>query len=138
MRWNDSFFNLRRFQKQMEKMFRDVSEKDIDVPAVDISETKNKVITKVDLPGIEKENINIKADEDSVEVNAERRRASEEKGEDFYRRERGYRSFYRQIPMPVKINAENIEAEYNNGVLKIKAEKKEKEKEEKKKKVKVK
>ena len=117
----------------MEKAFGDFPKFDINMPAIDMSEKENSILIKLDMPGIEKEDINIIADENNIEVKAKRKEIKEEKGENFFRKERSYRSYQREISVPVKINPDNIQAKYSHGVLTLTVEKKEKEKIKKKK-----
>lgn len=134
---DDFFYDLKRFRDKMEKAFGEFSDFDMNLPATDISETKDNVIIKLDMPGMDKNNIDIFADENVIEVKAEKEKYSEKKDENFYRKERGYNKYCRRIPLPVKITPDKIEAEYHNGVLTLTADKKEKSKV-KKKKVKIK
>lgn len=132
--WEDDFFfDLKRLRDKMEKALGDFSNFEGNMPATDIYETDEDIIIKLDMPGIKKEDIELLADENILEVKAERRELKEKRDENFYRKERGYRKYYRQIPLPKKINPDNLEAEYHNGVLTLTAEKKEKRKVEKKK-----
>ncbi|MFB6182487.1 MAG: Hsp20/alpha crystallin family protein, partial [Candidatus Nanohaloarchaea archaeon] len=78
-----------------------------------------------DLPGVEKEEINVKADEKHVEISADVNQEVREENEEYVRRERTQRSYRRRVAWPDKVDPETIEAEYDNGVLTISAEKEE-------------
>jgi len=134
--WRDFERRMNAFRKLMEREFANFSE--FKEPFTDISETKDALIIKMDMPGVTKKDIDILATEDSIEIKAERKSFVEEKKKKFYRQERAYRSYYRLLPLPVKIIPSKITAEYKDGVLTITAPKKEKAKEIKKTKVKVK
>jgi HSP20 family protein len=114
---------------QMHKMFNQMQNfsKDLDfrtsVP-VDIKEEDGKVVLTADIPGVQKDDINLKADEDTVEISAESSQELKEENEKYVRRERSSKSFRRVVSWPTKINAETIHAEYNDGVLHVEAEKK--------------
>lgn len=113
---------------QMHKMFNQMQtySKDLNfrssVP-VDIKVEDEKVILTADLPGVQKDDINLKADEDSVEISAETKTELKEENEKYVRKERSSKSFRRVVSWPTAIDAETIKAEYNDGVLKVEAKK---------------
>lgn len=116
--------------KQMENMFNKFQEKGTDFASelrpnfpVDIAEEDGEFVITADLPGVDKEEINIKADEESVEISAESSAEVEEENEKYYRKERSHRRLSRHIEFPAKVDAETVEAEYEDGVLTITAEK---------------
>ena len=118
--------------KQMENVFSQFQEKGMDFASelkpnfpVDIAEEDGEFIITADLPGVDKEEINITADEESVEISAESSAEVEEENEKYYRKERSTRRFNRRVNFPSKVDAETVEAEYEDGVLTIKAEKEE-------------
>ncbi len=97
-------------------------------PAVDVSETDDAVIVKVDLPGVNPEDMEISLTDNVLVIKGEKKKEEEEKKENFYRMERFYGSFMRAIHLPCEINEEKIQATYKNGVLKIVLPKKPEEK----------
>ncbi len=107
-------------------------------PPVDIVETSDSIIVTTEVPGAEKENIDFHISEDSIEIKAEMKREEIEEGEDYYRRERGYSSFYRQMALPAEVVADKATAKLNNGVLEVTIPKKAPAEGEKKRKVEVK
>lgn len=118
--------------KQMENVFSQFQEKGMDFASelkpnfpVDIAEEDGEFIITADLPGVDKEEINITADEESVEISAESSAEVEEENEKYYRKERSTRRFNRRVNFPSNVDAESVEAEYEDGVLTIKAEKEE-------------
>ncbi len=104
-------------------------------PAIDVSETDNEVLVKVDLPGVNPDDIEISLSENILTIKGEKKKEEEEKKENFYRMERYYGSFMRSIQLPCEIEEDKISATYKDGVLKIVLPKKP---EEKKKVIKVK
>ena len=113
---------------QMQKMFEEMQQmgKNI-VPSnsmpVDIREEENEIIITADLPGIQKEDISIKANEEGLVITGEGREEIKEENEKYIRRERSSRKFQRKIKWPNPVKTETIEAEYDDGVLEITAEK---------------
>ncbi len=115
---------------QMQKMFNEFQEAGIDlgrealgsrVP-VDIREEDGQIVVRADLPGVEKEDINLKADENSVEISAEASAEVKEENEKYFRRERSRRSYRRTVAWPQEVDPETISASYEDGVLEITAE----------------
>jgi len=89
-------------------------------PPVDIKETDTDIVIKTDLPGVSKDNIDIKISDDILEIKAEVKKKEEEKEEGYIRRERVYKSFYKKVHLPAKVDPEKADAEYKDGVLTIK------------------
>jgi len=95
------------------------------IPAVDISDTADKVTVKVEVPGMDAKNIEISLSGDTLTIKGEKRAEKEEKGENFYLAERSYGSFARSLRLPAEVDADKIEATYNQGLLTITCPKKE-------------
>lgn len=121
--FNDIFDQMHKMFNQMQSFGRDLDFR-TSVP-VDIMEENGKVVVTADLPGVQKEDINLKADEDSIEISAESSAEVKEENEKYLRRERSSRRFRRVVSWPTKIDAESIKAKYDDGVLRVEAEKKE-------------
>src|SRR5580658_1742440 len=92
-------------------------------PAVDVYENGEKLVLKLDVPGIKEEDLDIRVENQTLTVRGERKFEKEEKEENFHRIERRYGSFYRSFTIPTTVNPENIKASYESGVLKIELEK---------------
>jgi HSP20 family protein len=88
-------------------------------PQVEAFQRENQFIVRADLPGIEKDDVKIEIDDKRLKIQGERKQESEEKREGFYRSERSYGSFYREIPLPEGAKTENAKASFKNGVLEI-------------------
>jgi HSP20 family protein len=93
-------------------------------PAVDVYENGEKVVLKLDIPGIKEEDLDIRVENQTLTVRGERKFESEEKEENFHRIERRYGSFYRSFSLPTTVDTENVQASYNAGVLKLELKKK--------------
>jgi HSP20 family protein len=78
----------------------------------------------MEVPGIEQKDIDVRMENNTLVVRGERKFEKDEKEENFHRIERRYGSFYRAFSLPNTVDAENVSAEYDNGVLKIKLAKK--------------
>lgn len=90
---------------------------------VDVTEEDGEIVLKADLPGVSKENISLKADAQTVEISAESTQSLEEENEKYYRKERSRKQFHRTVKWPAEIDPETVNAEYDDGVLTVTAEK---------------
>ena len=88
-------------------------------PDLEIFERDNKFIVRVDLPGMEKEDVKIEVTHDQLTISGERKAEKEEKKEGYYRSERTYGTFYRRVAVPEHVKAENAIATFKKGVLEI-------------------
>ena len=128
-RW-DPFRDVVTLQSRVNSLFRDFNEGDSPlttanfVPAVDIYEDSEKVILKLEVPGIEEKDLDVRVENNTLTVKGERKFDKEEKEENFHRIERRYGSFYRAFTLPSTISSENVHAEYKAGVLKLELKKK--------------
>ncbi|MEM2959207.1 MAG: Hsp20/alpha crystallin family protein [Candidatus Freyarchaeota archaeon] len=93
----------------------------------DIQETDKEIIIVAELPGVKKEDININATENRVEISAEVKvdREETEEGREYIYRERTHKKFYRSFKLPVQVIPEKAAATYKNGILELKLPKRE-------------
>jgi HSP20 family protein len=94
------------------------------VPTVDVYEDAEKLVLKLEVPGIRREDLDIQVEGRTLTVEGERKFESEEKEENFHRIERRYGSFVRSFTLPVTVNTEDIKATSEDGVLSISLAKK--------------
>ncbi len=88
-------------------------------PQVEVFERGGQLVVRADLPGLTKDDVKVEVTDDAITISGERKQEHEEKGEGFYRSERSYGSFYRQVPLPEGVNADAADATFKNGVLEI-------------------
>jgi HSP20 family protein len=88
-------------------------------PAVDVYEDEHKVSLKIEVPGIEEKDIDVRVENNTLTVQGERKIEKEEKEENYRRVERQYGSFTRTFTLPSTVDTENVQATYDKGVLKI-------------------
>ena len=88
-------------------------------PEVDVYEKDNRLITKIDLPGIKKEDVKVEVTDGNLAISGERKSEAEEKKENFYRCEREFGSFYRVVPLPDGAKIEDVKATFADGVLEV-------------------
>ncbi|MBD3361606.1 Hsp20 family protein [Candidatus Woesearchaeota archaeon] len=89
------------------------------IPKISIEDKKTKIEITAELPGIDKKNITAKVKRDQVEIKAEQKKEKEIKKKDFYKQERSYSGFYRQVRLPEKVIPSKAKKTYKNGVMKI-------------------
>jgi HSP20 family protein len=84
---------------------------------VDLSETEEEVIVKASLPGVKNEDLQISVTGDTLTIKGETQSDQEDKGHSFYRRERRFGTFQRSFALPAKVDADQADASFENGVL---------------------
>jgi HSP20 family protein len=128
IRW-DPFREVASLQNRMSSLFHDFSrsqggENDLltagFVPPVDVYEDEHKIVLKLEVPGINQEDLDVRLENNTLTVRGERKFEKEEKEENFHRIERRYGTFYRAFSLPTTVDTENVKAEYDpSGVLKL-------------------
>ena len=134
-------FDFRRFEEAMNKIFEEFwglpagrmllsqggeigKYKDpfvnVRKPFIDIVETDKEVIATVEMPGLNKEDIDVNLTNDRLEISTKTKHEEEKKGKDYIYRERRSGNYYRSIPLPSSIDSDNALASYNNGILEVK------------------
>lgn len=89
------------------------------LPAVDVYETKESVVVEASLPGIDPANVEVSIDNNHVTIKGEHNKEREVEEKNYYQKEVRSGSFYRTVPLPAAVKEEHIEAEFEDGVLKI-------------------
>ena len=127
-RW-DPFRDVVTLQNRINSLFNNMSGENDPlaaanfVPPVDIYEDPEKVVLKLEVPGIDQKDLDIRVENNTLTVKGERKFEKEEKEENFHRIERRYGSFYRSFTIPNTVNPESVKASYEAGVLKVELEK---------------
>jgi HSP20 family protein len=88
-------------------------------PKVDVFEKDNRLVTRVDLPGVKKEDVTVEVTDGHLALSGERKRETEETKDNVYRTEREYGSFYRAVPLPEGVKLEDVKATFAEGVLEV-------------------
>ncbi len=91
----------------------------LNYPRVDILDEKDKVKVVADMPGVGKEDIKLKIEEDRLIIRANTQKEVEEKKENYYRVERNSAGYYREIPLPAPVQKEGSKASFKKGVLTV-------------------
>jgi HSP20 family protein len=89
------------------------------IPNLDVFEKDNRLIARVDLPGMKREDIKVEVNEGYLAISGERKKEVEEKKENLYRCEREYGTFHRAFALPEGTRADAVKATFENGVLEV-------------------
>ena len=126
-RWNP-YRELENLQNRMSRLFEEqygggreeaLTTSGAFVPPVDIYEDQHGIQLKLEVPGIEQKDLDIKVENNVLTVSGERKFEKEQKEENFHRIERRYGSFSRSFTLPNTVDTQKITADYNNGMLNI-------------------
>ena len=128
----DPFALLRQMTSELDRAFEDwpsvrwpplglfaPSESVAWSPKIDVFERDNRLVTRVDLPGMKKEDVSVEVTDGHLTLSGERKRETEEKKDNLYRSEREYGSFYRAVPLPEGVKLEDVKATFSDGVLEV-------------------
>jgi HSP20 family protein len=123
----DNFFPLilDDFLKPWNSWSNSDFEKRFSVPGVNITENKDDYKINIAVPGLNKNDFKIDVDGNLLTISAEKEEKKDEKEKKFTRREYNYSSFSRTFTLPAGVNADKIDATYENGELKLSLPKKE-------------
>ncbi|KKG11771.1 heat-shock protein [Methanosarcina sp. 2.H.T.1A.6] len=121
----DPFDELRRMQEHMEQMLRTfpalenryVSE--TLSPLTDVAEEDDRVIVTTDLPGTDRENVELSLRDNFLVISAAKGKEEETEKEGYLRKERSFMRYYREIPLPEGVTEEGATAQLKNGVLTV-------------------
>jgi len=123
-RW-DPFREFSTLQDRMNRLFRESQGPEEALttssfaPPVDVYEDEHNVSLKIEVPGIDEKDIDVRIENNVLTVHGERKFEKEEKEENFRRVERQYGSFTRTFTLPTTVDAEKVSANYDKGILKI-------------------
>src|SRR6202050_2220433 len=126
-RW-EPFREVATLQDRMNRLFRDSFNQSggdealtssTFAPAVDVYEDEHNVTLKIEVPGIDEKDIDVRIENNTLTVHGERKIEKEEKEENYRRVERQYGSFTRTFTLPTTVDSEKVSANYDKGVLKI-------------------
>ena len=132
------FGMMRRFSKDMERLFEDFEGfrvpgffnreflpfgaelKDFDwIPRIEVLKSNGDLMVKAELPGLTRDDVKVELTDETLTISGERKDEKEEKREGFYRSERNYGRFYRQIPLPEGVKPDKANATFRNGMLEV-------------------
>lgn len=109
----------RLFDRFLESRWEDMPVLGEWVPKVDLSETKDAIVVKAEVPGMDAKDIQVQLQENVLTVTGEKKQEKEEKDERYHRVERSYGSFTRSMRLPAGVEAGKVNATFKNGVLTV-------------------
>jgi HSP20 family protein len=126
IRW-DPFRDMIILRDKMNRLFEDVYAGREEAgllqgtwaPSVDIYETETELVLTAEVPGIDEKDIEIRIEDNTLIIKGERKLEKEAKEENYHRIERSYGSFQRSFSLPAYVDHEKVQAEHQDGVLKI-------------------
>ncbi len=119
MYW-DPFAELERMRRRFEKAFEEMPNfKGFRQPLTDIKVEDTLVKVFIELPGVDKKDIEINVTETELEVKSTSKKRKEIEKKGYYKLERSYSGFYRLIPLPVEVVPEKTTAEFKDGILTV-------------------
>ena len=123
IRWNP-YRNLITVPRDMDRLFTNFgldfwNTDSVWNPAVDISENEKDYVVKAEIPGLKKNDIKISIEDDMLTLSGERKFENEQKENNYHRVERSYGKFQRAFHLPEGTKADEIKANYKNGVLSL-------------------
>jgi len=136
IRW-EPFREVESLQKEMNRLFDRLVPTDVGdgekmglsfIPAAEMTETPEAVQLKLEIPGMEAKDLNLEVTADSLTINGERKSEIKTEEEGFTRTEFRYGKFHRVITLPVRVDNNNVTAEYKDGILNLTLPKAEEEK----------
>lgn len=129
------FGDLAHWEREMDRRFGDLFDRrfrplrggrwwparelGMGAPAVDVFEEKGEIVAKADLPGIEKDEVEVNVSDHRLTIQGEKKKEQETKEENYYYAERSYGSFCRSIDLPEGVDTAKAKASFKNGVLEI-------------------
>jgi HSP20 family protein len=133
IRWNptrelasfpsDIFSMQREMNRMFDNFFRGADEPGLLngswLPAVDVAEEENEYVVKVELPGVNKDDVKITLESNILTVRGEKKAEKETKDKNYHRMERSYGSFQRSFTLPTSVKNDKIDAQYRDGILSI-------------------
>ncbi len=122
------FEDVAGLQKRLNSIFNDFAGPDVPsasfVPAVDVYEDPEKLVLKLEIPGVKQDDLDIRLENQTLVIKGERKFESTEKAENFHRIERRFGSFVRTFTLPQTVDTEGVTATSDAGVLTISLPKK--------------
>jgi HSP20 family protein len=116
----DPFVELRRMQTEMSRLFSGYGATTArDFPPINIWRGENSVVVTAELPGVTRDDVTISLQEDVLTLEGKREPRVLEDNVNWQRRERTYGTFSRAVQLPFRIDANKVQAQFNNGILEI-------------------
>lgn len=122
---------LGEFHDEMDRMFQRFFEQPFSAvrqgggemiawaPPLDINETDGQIRIQAEIPGVSAEDIDISVEDDVLTIAGEKKEESERDEQGFHIAERRFGSFRRSVQLPATVDTENVDAQFDDGVLTV-------------------
>ncbi|MDG4854625.1 MULTISPECIES: Hsp20/alpha crystallin family protein [unclassified Mesorhizobium] len=107
------------FWRRFDQPFGALGRREVGGPRTDIAETDSTLEVSVELPGIDRQDIDVSLTDNTLTIKGEKKSEREESKKGYHLSERSYGSFYRSIPLPYVVDTDKANAEFKNGVLTV-------------------
>lgn len=125
MKWEPSE-GLTTLQREMNRLFESFFEssplrfgESMAAPAVEVSDTKDAIVVKAQVPGVSKENLQITVSEGALTLKGDIKEETKQEEKNYLRREFRYGAFTRTVPLPAGVQAEKATAQLKDGMLEV-------------------
>ena len=128
------FGGLTRWETEMDRMMDDFfgrrmrswwperwlsADTEITMPSVDVYQEKDDIIVKAELPGMDKNDIEVNISDSQLMLKGEKKKEEKVEDKNYYRCERSYGAFLRSVDLPAAVQADKIKASFKNGILEV-------------------
>jgi len=122
----DPYEKLKKLRRRLYWDFPDIFGREFDfyeaearTPLADLRKERNELILSVEMPGLRREDIKVDLHENRIRIQGGRKEKAEKMGKGFYRKERLFSAFSRELSLPEEVDPSSASAKYENGVLEI-------------------
>ena len=113
------FEELNTLQEEMNRLFNNYGVRYSKFPAVNIYSTNDEVVITAEIPGLNKEDLNISVHDNNITIEGERKELEEKEGTTLHRKERGLGKFTRSFRLPYEVDSKKTAAKYHDGILTV-------------------
>jgi HSP20 family protein len=117
-RMMDEFFG-RRLRPWWPSLWSRAGENEFPAPALDVYEEKDDIIVKAELPGIDKDDVEVNISGSTLTLKGEKQKEQKVEEKNYYRSERSYGAFLRTVELPKDVQSNKVKASFKNGVLEV-------------------
>lgn len=122
--WSTGFRELDEARRDMERLFESLVDstgvRSAGVfPAINVSENAEAILVRAELPGVKSDHLDISMENDTLTIAGERNIAPEDESVSYHRREREWGAFRRSLSLPTRVDPDNVQARYADGVLTV-------------------
>ncbi len=118
IRW-EPFREMEMLRRQMDQLFSDLAQANRGIPAVELQDTGSELLLRAEVPGVDGKDLNVQVTQDAVSIAGEHRYENRSESQGQFRSEFRYGSFQRVIPLPAKVQNQQVKADLKDGILNL-------------------